>query len=165
MNIALGVDHAAYVYKDAIHRAVEALGHTVLDCGTDSAESIDYPRIAFTVARAVREGEAALGIFLCGTGIGGSIAANKVPGIRAALCHESYTAVMSRAHNDANVLCIGARVVGLDLALEIVRVWLATPWSGEERHARRLQLIAGAEAEMVDGRFQISDCRLRIAGD
>lgn len=145
MKIALGVDHAAFCYKDAIRAEVEALGHQLIDCGTNSSQSVDYPTIALAVAHAVREGRADLGIFLCGTGIGGSIAANKVDGIRAALCHETYTAAMSRAHNDANVLCIGARVVGLGLALEIVRTWLATPWSHDERHARRLRMIADAE--------------------
>ncbi|HEY3415437.1 MAG TPA: ribose 5-phosphate isomerase B [Armatimonadota bacterium] len=147
MNIALGVDHAAFSYKDAIRRELEALGHHVLDVGTNGTESVDYPRYALAVARAVRGGEADLGIFLCGTGIGGSIAANKVPGIRAALCHEAFTARMSRLHNNANVLCMGARVIGLDLALEIVRTWLAAPWSEDARHARRLTMIADAEAE------------------
>lgn len=145
MKIAIGVDHAAYAYKDAILRELASLGHEGLDLGTSGTDSVDYPRYALAVAHAVRDGVADLGIFLCGTGIGGSIAANKVAGIRAALCHEAYTAAMSRMHNNANVLCIGARVVGLDLALEIVRVWLATPWSDEERHARRLRLIADAE--------------------
>lgn len=141
MKIAIGVDHAAFPYKDPIRQAVEAMGHEVLDLGTNSEASVDYPRYALAVARAVRSGEADLGIFLCGTGIGGSIAANKVPGIRAALCHEAYTARMSRLHNNANVLCIGARVVGLNLAIEIVQTWLTSPWSGEARHARRLQMI------------------------
>ena len=118
-----------------------------MDLGTDSAASVDYPRYALAVAHAVREGRAELGIFLCGTGNGGAIAANKVHGIRAALCHEAYTARMSREHNNANVLCIGARVVGESLAVEIVRTWLRTPWSDEARHARRLQLIAEAEEQ------------------
>jgi len=147
MKIALGVDHAAFPYKDPIRQAVEAMGHEVVDMGTDSEASVDYPSIALAVARAVRRGEAELGIFMCGTGIGGSIAANKVPGIRAALCHEAYTARLSRLHNDANVLCLGARVVGLSLAIEIVQTWLTSPWSGEERHARRLRLIAEAEEQ------------------
>jgi ribose 5-phosphate isomerase B len=146
MKIALGVDHAAFSYKDPIRQVVEAMGHEVLDLGAHSEASVDYPRVALAVARAVRSGEAALGIFLCGTGIGGSIAANKVPGVRAALCHEAYTARMSRLHNNANVLCIGARVVGLSLALDIVETWLTAPWSGEERHERRLRMIEDAEA-------------------
>ena len=149
MKIAIGVDHAAFAYKDAVRQAVEALGHEVLDLGANSEASTDYPRYALAVARAVRSGEAELGIFMCGTGIGGSIAANKVPGVRAALCHEAYTARMSRQHNNANVLCIGARVVGLSLALEIVHAWLTTPWSGEDRHARRLAMIEEAETERV----------------
>lgn len=141
MKIAIGVDHAAFPYKDPIRQAVEAMGHEVLDLGTDGEASVDYPHYALAVARAVRSGAADLGIFMCGTGIGGSIAANKVPGIRAALCHEAFTARMSRLHNNANVLCIGARVVGLSLAIEIVQTWLTAPWSGEARHARRLQMI------------------------
>lgn len=145
MKIALGVDHAAFTYKESIRRAVESMGHEVVDLGTHSETSVDYPEYALAVARTVRRGEAELGIFLCGTGIGGVIAANKVRGIRAALCHEAYTARMSREHNNANILCIGARVVGLSLAVEIVQTWLATPWSNDPRHARRLHLIAEAE--------------------
>ena len=144
MKIAIGVDHAAFPYKDPIRQAVEAMGHEVLDLGTDGEASVDYPHYALAVARAVRGGDAELGIFLCGTGIGGSIAANKVAGVRAALCHEAYTARMSRLHNNANVLCIGARVVGLSLAIEIVQTWLTAPWSGEERHERRLRMIEEA---------------------
>lgn len=149
MKIALGVDHAAFVYKDAIRAEVESMGHEIVDCGTHSTASVDYPTIAFGVAHAVRDGKADLGIFLCGTGIGGSIAANKVPGIRAALCHETFTAAMSREHNNANVLCIGARVVGLSLALQIIRTWLTTPWSNDERHIRRLRMIEEAERAQV----------------
>lgn len=147
MKVALGVDHAAFAYKELVRAEVAASGHAVVDCGTDSADPVDYPAIALRVAHAVRDGQADLGIFLCGTGIGGSIAANKVRGIRAALCHETLTAALSREHNDANVLCIGARVVGAALAVEIVRVWLATPWSGIERHARRLAMVAEAEQD------------------
>lgn len=148
MKIALGVDHAAFVYKEPIARLLAELGHEVLDLGTnDGTTSVDYPRYALAVGRAVRNGDAALGIFLCGTGIGGAIAANKVRGIRAALCHESYTARMAREHNNANVLCIGARVVGLSLALEIVHSFLTAAWSGEARHQRRLTQISEAERD------------------
>lgn len=147
MKIALGVDHAAFEYKEAIRGEIERLGHEVVDCGTDSPVPVDYPVIALALARGVRDGRADLGIFLCGTGIGGSIAANKVDGVRAALCHETFTAAKSREHNNANVLCIGARVVGLSLALEIVRTWLTTPWSNETRHVRRLAMIAEAEGQ------------------
>lgn len=145
MKIALGVDSAAFDYKEAMRRAITGLGHEVIDYGTHSTQSVDYPAIAVAVADAVCAGTADLGVFLCGTGIGGSIAANKVPGIRAALCHESYTARMSREHNNANVLCIGARVVGMVLAEEIVTTWLSTPWPNEERHARRVRLLADIE--------------------
>jgi len=145
MKIALGMDHAAFDYKEPIRREIEALGHEVLDLGTFSHESVDYPKYAFAVAHAVQGGKADLGVFLCGTGIGGSIAANKVRGIRAALCHEAFTAKMSREHNNANVLCIGARVVGVSLALEIVRTWLTTPWSENARHANRLRMLEEVE--------------------
>lgn len=145
MKIALGLDHAAFAYKDAIRQVVEALGHDVLDLGTYSEDSVDYPRYALAVAHAVRNGVAELGIFMCGTGIGGSIAANKVPGVRAALCHEAYTARMSRQHNNANVLCMGARVIGINLAMEIVQTWLTTPWSNDARHAKRLEMIEAVE--------------------
>ena len=145
MNIALGVDHAAFPYKEEMITVIRSLGHEIIDCGTHDCTPVDYPSVARAVALAVREGQAEAGVFLCGTGIGGSIVANKIPGIRAALCHESYTAALSRQHNDANVLCIGARVVGINLAGEIVRVWLTTPWSGEARHARRLRMIEEME--------------------
>jgi ribose 5-phosphate isomerase B len=145
MIIALGVDHAGFGYKAPIRQEIEALGHTVLDLGTDDETAVDYPQIAVRVARAVREGRADLGVFLCGTGIGGSIAANKVRGIRAALCHESFTARMSRLHNNANLLCMGARVIGLSLAQEIVRTWLTTPWSNETRHAARVAQLHSLE--------------------
>jgi ribose 5-phosphate isomerase B len=147
MRIALGVDHAAFCYKDAIRIELERLGHTVLDQGTEGTISVDYPTYALAVARAVRDGQAECGIFLCGTGIGGSIAANKVHGVRAALCHDAYTARMSREHNNANVLCMGARVLGLEEVLDIMDIWLTTPFSGETRHERRLQLIAEAEKD------------------
>lgn len=145
MKIALGVDHGAFVYKDAIASFVTSLGHEIIDCGSNTPDPVDYPTIALAVAHTIKRGEAELGIFLCGTGIGGSIAANKVKGIRAALCHETFTAAMSREHNNANILCIGARVVGLSLVLEIVRTFLATPWSDEARHVRRVQMITDIE--------------------
>lgn len=145
MKIALGVDHAAFEYKDAIAAEIMTWGHEIIDYGTHDTQSVDYPTITIAVAEAVCTGLAEVGIFLCGTGIGGSIVANKVPGIRAALCHDTYTAAMSRQHNDANMLCIGARVVGLSLALEIIRTWLNTPWSQDERHLRRLSMITEIE--------------------
>lgn len=146
MKIALGVDHAAFDYKSAMISVINELGYEVIDCGTYDNTAVDYPNIARQVAQEVIAGNATLGIFLCGTGIGGSIAANKVAGIRAALCHESYTAAMAREHNNANMLCIGARVVGKSLAKEIARTFLQTPYSNEERHQRRIHLLDEMDA-------------------
>jgi len=145
MIIALGTDHAAFVYKEVIRQVIESMGHTVLDCGTNSVSPVDYPVIAVKVARAVREGKAERGVFLCGTGIGGSIAANKVHGIRAALCHETYSARMARDHNDANMLCMGARVIGISLAEDVLRVFLTTEYSGDPRHQRRIDQLNATE--------------------
>jgi ribose 5-phosphate isomerase B len=120
------------------------MGHEVRDLGTHGPESVDYPDYALAVAGAVAGGEAKRGIMICGTGIGSSIVANKVAGIRAAVCHNTYTAEMSRAHNDANVLCLGERVVDEKSAREIVEVWLTTPFAGA-RHARRVEKIRQIE--------------------
>jgi len=120
------------------------MGHEVLDLGTDGEASVDYPRYALAVARAVRGGEAELGIFLCGTGIGGSIAANKVPGIRAAVANDPFMARLARAHNDANILCLGARVIGDGLAEAILEAWLGASFEGG-RHARRVDKISAIE--------------------
>jgi ribose 5-phosphate isomerase B len=146
MRIAMGADHAGFELKAHVADTLADFGHEVDDFGTDSTESVDYPPIMAAVARAVATGRADRGIVLGGSGQGEQIAANKVRGIRAALCNDPYTAKMSRAHNDANVLALGARVVGVDLADEIVRVWLATPFDGG-RHARRVQLISEIEEQ------------------
>ncbi len=145
MIIALGTDHAAFVYKEVMRQVIESMGHTVLDCGTNSVSPVDYPVISVKVARAVREGKAERGVFLCGTGIGGSIAANKVHGIRAALCHETYSARMARDHNDANMLCMGARVIGISLAEDVLRVFLSTEYSDDPRHQRRIDQLNATE--------------------
>jgi len=140
VRIAIGADHAGFQLKEALLKGVLA-AHEVLDLGTHSPrEPTDYPRYAFAVAEAVAKGKAEYGILICGTGIGMSMAASQVPGIRAANCVNVYMARMARAHNDANVLCLGGRVIGVGLAEEIVRVFLSTPFEGG-RHARRLQLI------------------------
>ncbi|MCC7494510.1 MAG: ribose 5-phosphate isomerase B [Fimbriimonadaceae bacterium] len=144
MRIAIGADHAGYVLKDALQAAFPEVEWT--DCGTDGLASCDYPDFAFAVARAVALGEVDAGLLVCGTGVGMSLAANRVPGIRAACCSEPYTARLARDHNDANVLCLGSRVIGEGVAEDIVRVWLETPYSGGERHQRRLDKIAAAEA-------------------
>lgn len=143
-KIAIGSDHGAYRLKGLFVERLKAEGYTPVDLGTDSEASCDYPDYALAVARAVATGEAARGVLLCGSGIGMSIVANKVDGVRAALCHDHYTARMSRMHNDANVLCVGARVVGDDVALDMLSAWLSTPFEGG-RHQRRVDKIADAE--------------------
>ncbi|MBI4577651.1 MAG: ribose 5-phosphate isomerase B [Planctomycetes bacterium] len=144
MRIAIGSDHAAVRGKDRLRDGLRALGHQVEDLGTDGEGPVDYPVYAERVGRAVAEGRAELGIALCGTGIGASIAANKVRGVRAALCHDPHTAEMSRRHNDANVLCMGGRLHDPEALEAIARVWLATPFEGG-RHQRRLDLIRHLE--------------------
>ncbi|MBE3595432.1 MAG: ribose 5-phosphate isomerase B [Hydrogenibacillus sp.] len=149
MRVAIGADHGGFELKEALKRLiVEELGCDVDDVGClecAAGRSVDYPDYAFPVAEKVARGEADRGILICGTGIGMAIAANKVPGVRAALVHDLYSAKMSRAHNDANVLTMGGRVVGPEIAREIVRIWLATPFEGG-RHERRLSKIAAQEA-------------------
>ena len=145
MRIAIGSDHAGYDLKTHLIATLEALGHDVADHGTHSTESVDYPPICAAVARAVVAGEADRGIVLGGSGQGEQLAANKVQGARAALCNDLYTARMSREHNDANVLSMGGRIVGIGLADEIVTLWLATEFEGG-RHARRVDQLAQIEA-------------------
>lgn len=144
MKIAMGNDHSALEIKNIIKEFVEGKGYEVLDLGTNSAESCDYPVYGELVGRAVASGEADLGIAICGTGLGISLAANKVKGIRACLCSEPYTAKLSRLHNNANVLAFGARVVGSEMAKMIVETWLEAEFEGE-RHARRVGMIAEIE--------------------
>ena len=144
MRIAVGSDHAGFELKEELKGFLRELGHEVVDVGTHSPEPADYPIFCVRVARAVASGEVERGIVLGGSGQGEQIAANKVRGVRAALCNDLYTARMSRAHNDANVLAIGARIVAAPLAREIVRLWLETPFEGG-RHARRIEQIAAIE--------------------
>ncbi len=146
MRIALGADHAGFPLKEKVKGFLLEKGHEVMDMGTLSEESTHYPLFAREVALAVQRGEADRGILICGTGIGMSITANKFRGVRAALCLNEYMARMSRKHNDANVLCLGDRVLGVDLALSIVSVWLETPFEGG-RHRERVELIARMERE------------------
>lgn len=146
MRIALGADHAGYLLKEDVKRYLVDEGHEVIDVGTDSEEPVDYPPFCAAAAREVALGHAERAIVLGGSGQGEQIAANKVHGIRAALCHDLFTARLSRAHNDANVLALGGRIVAPALAREIVGVWLSTAFEGG-RHARRLELIAEIERE------------------
>ena len=144
MRIAIGADQGGYELKQPIAEFLIAEGHEVSDLGIYRLESVDYPDIAALVARAVAAGEAERGIIICGTGIGVSLAANKVCGIRAALCTDCYMARMAREHNDAQVLCLGGRVLGVGLALDIVRVFLTSTFLGG-RHARRVAKISALE--------------------
>ncbi len=144
MKIAIGCDHAGYQYKEIVKKHLEEKGFQVIDKGTYSEERVDYPIYGEAVANAVASGEADKGIVICGTGIGISISANKVKGIRAALCTNEYMARMARKHNDANVLAFGARVLGIDVALGIVDVFFSTDFEGG-RHERRVKLIKEIE--------------------
>jgi ribose 5-phosphate isomerase B len=144
VNIAIGSDHKGFPLKEHLKKLLADLGHEPVDFGPHSEASVDYPDYAAAVARSVAGGTCECGIVICASGVGVSIAANKVPGIRAALCHDLYLARMSRLHNNANVLALGALVVGTGLAEEIVRVWLATSYEGG-RHQQRLDKIAALE--------------------
>src|SRR5829696_1167921 len=144
MRIAIGADHAGFSLKEHLKRTLASLGHEIEDYGTRSEASVDYPPICAAVGRTVVEGKADRGIVLGGSGQGEQIAANKVPGVRAALCNDLYTARLSRQHNDANVLAIGARIVAPELADEILTLWLTTPFDGG-RHERRVAQIAEIE--------------------
>lgn len=143
-TVALGADHAGYRLKEALKGFVEELGYKVIDCGTNSPDAVDYPDFAYAVARLVAEGHAWRGIVVDGAGIGSCMAANKVPGVRAALCYDQVTAVNSREHNDANVLTLGAGLIGEHLARQIVKTWLETEFGGG-RHARRVAKIVAIE--------------------
>ena len=146
VRIAIGADHAGFLLKEYLKDTLQRLGHAIDDHGTDSEAPVDYPPICLGVARAVAEGRADRGIVVGGSGQGEQIAANKVVGIRAALCNDLYTARLSRQHNDANVLSMGGRIVARGLADEILTLWLETPFEGG-RHQRRLDQIAAAERQ------------------
>lgn len=146
MRIAIGSDHAGFALKEHLHRLLSADGHEISDHGTTGEEPVDYPPICAAVARAVASGRAERGIVLGGSGQGEQISANKVRGVRAALCNDLYTARYARLHNDANVLAVGARIVGVGLAVEIVRTWLSTEFEGG-RHQPRVEQIAQIERE------------------
>ncbi len=136
--IAIGCDHGGYDLKQEILEMFDQKGIEYKDFGTYSKESVDYPEYAKTVSQSVLDGECEKGILICGTGIGISITANKIKGIRAALCHDCFSAEATRLHNDANILAMGGRVVGAELAKKIVETFLATPFSNDERHQRRI---------------------------
>lgn len=143
-NVAIGADHGGYELKEAVKIYLAELGFTVIDCGTDSKQSVDYPDFAFAVAQLVGRGQAWMGIVIDGAGIGSCMVANKVPGVRASMCYDQATAVNSREHNNANVLCLGAGLIGLNLARQIVKVWLEASFAGG-RHARRVDKMMEIE--------------------
>lgn len=143
-RVAIGADHAGYPLKEALKPHIQSLGYEVIDCGTHNTDSVDYPDFAYAVARLVADGQCANGIMVDGVGIGSCMAANKVPGVRAALCYDHATALNSREHNHANVLTLGAGLIGVNLAKQIVQTWLATPY-GPGRHAKRVEKIIAIE--------------------
>lgn len=154
MKVAIGADHAGFALKEHLVATLTRLGHQVEDLGTFSGDPVDYPEICANVGRAVAEGRAHRGIVVGGSGQGEQIAANKVPGIRAALCNDLYTARMSREHNDANVLAMGGRIVAMALADEIVALWMSTAFEGA-RHQRRIDQIANLERRLLpDGQLE-----------
>lgn len=146
MRVVLGSDHAGFDLKQNLDVFIRDLGHEILDVGTHSETPVDYPDYSEAVGLAVKEGRADRGVLICGSGVGASVAANKVPGIRAGLCHDTYSAHQGVEHDDMNVLVMGARVIGDELARELVRAYLGAKFSGEERHKRRLAKVHAIEA-------------------
>lgn len=152
MNIALAADHAGFALKNQLEEYLRAAGYDVLDLGTYSEEPVDYPDYAKAVGEALQDGLAERGVLICGSGVGASIAANKLPGIRAAVCHDAYSAHQGVEHDDMNVLVLGGRIVGVELAKELVSAFLGAQFTGEERHVRRVNKIKALEAEALQGK-------------
>ena len=146
MKIVVGSDHAGFLLKQEVAESLRKEGHEVVDVGTSSTAPVDYPDFAEAVGLAVREGRGERGVLICGSGVGAAVAANKLPGVRAAICHDTYSAHQGVEHDDMNVLVLGGRVVGPALAHELVRAFVAARYSGEERHARRLAKIIALES-------------------
>jgi RpiB/LacA/LacB family sugar-phosphate isomerase len=147
MRLVVGSDHAGLALKQEVAEALRREGHEVLDVGAHSAEPSDYPDFAAALGRAVVEGRAERGVLICGSGVGASVAANKLHGVRAAVCHDTYSAHQGVEHDDMNVLVLGSRVVGSALAHELVRTFVGARFSGEERHRRRLEKVAALDAQ------------------
>lgn len=151
MRVAVAFDHRGVKLRECVLEEVQALGHEPVDLGTDATEPpVDYPDKAREVGDAIRSGEAERGILVCGSGVGASIAACKLPGVRAAICHDTYSAHQGVEHDDMNVLCIGSGVVGADMAAELVRAFLAAEFDGGERYRRRLEKIEAMEREAAN---------------
>lgn len=149
MRIALGSDHAGFDLKQDLDSFISGLGHEIVDVGTTSRDPVDYPDFSEAVGLAVKDGRAERGVLICGSGVGASVAANKIPGVRAGLCHDTYSAHQGVEHDEMNVLVMGARVIGVELAHELVRAYLAAKFSGEERHRRRLEKVKEIEARYI----------------
>jgi len=145
MRVAFAADHAGFLLKQEVAESLRKEGHEVVDVGTSSTAPVDYPDFAEAVGLAVREGRGERGVLICGSGVGAAVAANKLPGVRAAICHDTYSAHQGVEHDDMNVLVLGGRIVGPALAHELVRAFVAARYSGEERHARRLAKIIALE--------------------
>jgi len=146
MRIAIGADHGGFPLNERVIEELRGAGHELIDFGThDGSQPDDYPDYAKQVGEAVQNGSVEIGLLICGSGVGAAVAANKLRGIRAALCGDTYSAHQSREHDDCNILCLGARVIGVELALEIVRSFVAARFTGEERHRRRLAKVAAME--------------------
>ena len=156
MHVVVGADHAGFALKQEIAEALRRDGHEVVDVGTDSTAPVDYPDTAEAVGQAVRDGRGERGVLICGSGVGASVAANKLPGIRAAVCHDVYSAHQGVEHDDMNVLVLGARVVGVALALDLVRAFLGARFTDEERHARRLAKVRALEARYGKESVQVT---------
>jgi len=146
MKLVVGSDHAGFVLKQEVAESLRKGGHEVLDVGTGSTDPVDYPDFAEAVGLAVRDGRAERGVLICGSGVGAAVAANKIRGIRAGICHDTYSAHQGVEHDDMNVLVLGGRIVGPALAHELVRAFVAARYSGEERHARRLAKVIALES-------------------
>jgi RpiB/LacA/LacB family sugar-phosphate isomerase len=147
MRIALAADHAGFELKEKMAAHLKGAGFEVMDLGTHGEEPVDYPDFALAIGKALRKGRADRGVLICGSGVGACVAANKIKGIRAGLCHDTYSAHQGVEHDDINVLCLGARVIGEELARELVTAFLAAKFTGEERHVRRLAKIQAIERD------------------
>ena len=145
MQVAIGCDHAGFKLKEVVAAFLRELGHGVLDVGTHNTESVDYPDYAEALGKAVTVGRAERGILICGSGVGAAVAANKLPGVRAGLCHDTYSAHQGVEHDDMNVLVMGGRVIGIELARELIKAYLGAGFTGEERHRRRLEKVRALE--------------------
>jgi ribose 5-phosphate isomerase B len=156
MKIAVGCDHAGFPLKKDVIECLRGSGHSVEDLGTDSTAPVDYPDFAKAVAESVISGRADRGIVICGSGVGAAVAATKVPGVRASMCHDTFSARQGVEDDDMNVLSLGARVIGPALAMELVRAFVNAKFSGAERHARRLAKVNAIERDAVNGLFDVA---------